>query len=749
MGFPGLGDLKTLRQNGHVALIPLLGITWRYVALPLTGLRSKSLNWQGARASGNNNHDSPTLSQSALPHDTGDDTLWVPANNAGSPEKPRARPRTLMLLSRSRGVQTDGTNGESLGPPALAPRPLGATAPRLHADISTVYRSSKASSVTESFSPSASTPFQQSTNSETSSLNFSDPNADPRTAVPHHHSVLPSLIDKVSALQLRVSQADVRSLVNRLRRQNIIGGDVGHLSRATLKSIMAEVDALRGHFKAALDAAGALPSEEFDLETSSIISKKDLRALLKLAKDILTELVQLRTIVNSVTLDPSGAARLKDQAFSEEPSPPLGSNEENERGRSKLLRSQTGFGWIAAPIQKLFNGALPPLIDVSDTDSEAKKPKMGIRHPRAAPKLAPAVAATTATVNVEFGSTGTRGATVAESPDPMDDAAVSVIASSTQRSSLGRSSGAKLGMTSSSSGGVADEARSRDLLGIFAGAPASKATSTKKDSWVVIPKTERRSSGQSSLGGFASRNASTPSLQSNLDGPGFSAHRRLAIGNGAPGPRASAGFNPNRLSRIVDAVIDDNASIAPSERDRTLRHHRNLSDSSIHSTFVRQSPVHRLVTPAAIALSAPSVDVATQSTTTSQMGTFVDRESVFKALSRTVQSFTFSSSPMASSTTAHERQESGTTDSQKSDPVVVPSTVSTASPPRQIPSTYRHPRGAGRSQSRKRDPSPGNHRVLGFVSSWMPTDSAGGTPSASMRDDSPLSGMSRMRRDLM
>ena len=70
------------------------------------------------------------------------------------------------------------------------------------------------------------------------------------------------------------------------------------------------------------------------------------------------------------------------------------------------------------------------------------------------------------------------------------------------------------------------------------------------------------------------------------------------------------------------------------ERTRTLRP-RGLSDSSIHSTFLATS-VNRLVTPAGLALSPPE---RTSATGENSFGAF-DRQSVMRALSKKVQSFT-------------------------------------------------------------------------------------------------------------
>ncbi|KAG8889104.1 hypothetical protein FRC00_014575, partial [Tulasnella sp. 408] len=166
-----------------------------------------------------------------------------------------------MLLSRNRGVQTDGTGAEVPDPLPPGPsQPLPNTRRLAHLDPPSHTRpqySPKTSSISDSFG--FATPLQKSTNSETSSLDFTTATTggfDLRvTAGASASATLPALIERVTALHTKISQADVRTLHNRLKRQHIVGGDVGHLSKSTLKSIMVEVNNLRSQFKLALDAA--------------------------------------------------------------------------------------------------------------------------------------------------------------------------------------------------------------------------------------------------------------------------------------------------------------------------------------------------------------------------------------------------------------------------------------------------------------------------------------------------------------
>lgn len=535
---------------------------------------------------------------------------------------------------------------------------------------------------------------------------------------------LPSLIERVTNIQTRVSQADIYTLNTRLKRQHIVGGDVGHLSKATLKAVIGEIDALRVQFKSAVDAAPHVPDDA--AEPDSLVTRKDLRALLKLVRDLLAELTQLRSLLNDVILDPEKAALLRDR-----PTPSWGNNAElakTDAGAgpksAKGLTVPGAMGWFANPIQKLFN----PLASPDGSSSDGNRGQRGrpeqqktIRALRPAPKLAPAISATTTTVNVEFGHGGTGRATVSDvaGDSPGGDSGISFSgrdsrlgSASISSGSLGRSTGSRLGMSSAASNlSITDlpqspTTRNQNLFGIFAGAPS---TSLKADPWIVVPKKEGRRGVSPGL------SALRRGAQPDPSGPGFQGQRQLAM---RPGMRATSGYNPNRLSRIVDAVIDDDAaSIGASEEHRTLRSARNLSDSSIHSTFVRTNPVNRLLTPSSVALSVPVMDaVSSEGGSASASGSYIDRESVLQALSRKVQgmrSYLPASPGDRPQNTAPSSTASATLIGQTS-----PTTPSAAaSPPKPIPGRSRQ---AARSSSRsERSPSSAYPRG----SSWMNVDS--------------------------
>ena len=161
--------------------------------------------------------------------------------------------------------------------------------------------------------------------SETSSLH------DART------SALSTLIEHMARLLTRAVHSDVPTLSKRLKRQHLphLAGDVGHLSRSTINSILAEVNDLRAHFRTVMDAekkvdthpAGSV-SEKDKLESQ--VTRKDFLSLVKLFKEVFTELSTLRGLINDVILDPATAAKLRDTALNED---------DDDDGRALLLIS--------------------------------------------------------------------------------------------------------------------------------------------------------------------------------------------------------------------------------------------------------------------------------------------------------------------------------------------------------------------------------------------------------------------------
>lgn len=208
---------------------------------------------------------------------------------------------------------------------------------------------------------------------------------------------------------------------------------------------------------------------------------------------------------------------------------------------------------------------------------------------RIVPKREAALSASAMTVNVEFSGTGVgRSVTSTYSAHPEREDSISILA---KQALLPQPAAPR------------DPARS--VMGIFAGAPR---TEEGVDPWVVIPR--------------AQRSAPVPAV--------------TVMGAQGPGPATlgrSAMRHASRLSRVVDAVIDSpggqgaGAEGEEAPFERTLSRRAHLSDSSIHTTFMghaeEQSPRRRAA----------------------EGGTLLppeqDRQSVFAAIGRRMQSFRF------------------------------------------------------------------------------------------------------------
>ena len=253
-------------------------------------------------------------------------------------------------------------------------------------------------------------------------------------------STLGVLLDHVQQLFNRVAQADARTLTTRLKRQKILGADVGYLSHSTVDGIVAEVANLRSAFRAALE----------DEKFTTICTRRDLRALLKFLKDIFKELGTLRITLNDIVLDPSIAPKVREMTL----------NPRDEKAPS----SGSGSGWMA-PLSKFFGSA-------TSGDSKREVTPRGVNRgrgptwpsPLSVPKLGPATSASATTVNVDFTGTGAGRAVTNVSPAARETVYDAIAAP------------------------VATRSTSANLMGIFAGAP-------RNDSWVVLPQGLSRQKG--------------------------------------------------------------------------------------------------------------------------------------------------------------------------------------------------------------------------------------------------------------
>ena len=410
-----------------------------------------------------------------------------------------ANKRPLLLLTRSVGVQTD-PHPHSRS--SLAPSPLSVFDKHLSVD-----GRSESSSVTDSVS-----------------------------------SVLSSVLERSSSLLHRLVLSDALTLTSRLKRQHL-AGDVSHLSRTTVGSIVSEATLLRSNFRSLLE----------DDKIVTACTRKDLRALFNFLKDAFNELGDLRMTLNDIILDPSLAPKISEAVMN--PSKCL-TGKETTGGAA---------GWIA-PIVKLFQGGeeRPTLISsnapthgILRSNSRGGTSTTQRSKPRVVPKLSPALSASTTTVNVEFQS-GSAGRAI----------------TSTHSAHPSSSDGTKDGTQQTSE----EEMRAKtsaSVMGIFAGAPKPVSP---QDPWIFIPKPSRKP--PSPLSQLANQSFETGETGSGLGS------RVLTVGRNTLKVNA-------QLSRVVDAVIDvqsPTVATTPSDYQATLAHRglrpRGLSDSSIRTTLL-------------------------------------------------------------------------------------------------------------------------------------------------------------------
>ncbi|TDL29974.1 hypothetical protein BD410DRAFT_780491 [Rickenella mellea] len=535
------------------------------------------------------------------------------ANTPDTPEKPKSGRKPLLLLTQNRGVQTDPwvvSESHEHHPHVVSPSPL----PSGYSDLLALTPGTGTDGRSESSSIAAD---GQSSSSAAST------------------TTIGQVVERVSALFTRLSQADALTLTNRLKRQHLslAPSSIQHLSTSTIASVLSESSQLRHTFRAVLE----------DEKWVGTCDRRDLRKLLGLVREMLGEVGVLRGVVNEVVLDPGCARRVSEEAM--DPARRAG-GDGVDRGRSTARGTQAGLGGWIAPITKLFSAATgtahssstptsPPIAgsqaappDITRRTNDAN----AILHaprPRLAPKLGPALAASTTTVNVEFSGAGT-GRAVSSTTTAVD---ADPVRRDAKTPAPAPGSAAGLGLTPSSS------ASSRAVLGIFAGAPVPRV----QDPWVVLPKPaarKRESNGR--------LNTAT-------------------IGRG--GLRATATGNAsNRLSRNVDAVLDAGAGLRRGDGgehgggaddgdgaedfretllNRTLRP-RGLSDSSIRSTFLKHEGAAATSPTTTTGNAPPHVPPGRQ-------GAYYARPTVFQALSRTVaniRSGTPGTSPPSSSTSS-------------------------------------------------------------------------------------------------
>ncbi|KAI0340880.1 hypothetical protein BDW22DRAFT_1430533 [Trametopsis cervina] len=530
-------------RDGHLAFEPLTPETNRRPLSPTEFMISSRLKKPTAQAQPRSQYARSHLSLELEEHDI---------DEQSNPPDTSRLPKSLLLLTRSRAVQTDDT-GIPTSSSSPIPRPFGE-------HIASQDGQSDSSSVTE--------------NSTT---------------------VIGVLVDRISLLLNRLMQADALTLTTRLKRQHLLGADVSHLSRTTVSGILNESNALRMQFRAFLE----------DEKITTTCTRRDLRALFKLFKDMFTELGQLRVTLNDVILDPTVAGRVSDLALRPSQAKAGAGSDQAPLGPS------SGPNWMV-PLSKFLG--LPGSSTADDAAARALAPPVrptarALTRPpaRIVPKREAALAASATTVNVEFSGGG------------VGRAVTSTASSASDLSML--SAGSVARQLSSGSGSEA----SKGFMDIFAGAPRPADGS---DPWVVIPKPQRTGTlgspheiqGTATLGRTASRSASLANFR-----------RR---------PTTGRQDESKKLSQIVDAILDTSQSEATVEdeaRDvvsdtlleRTLRP-RGLSDSSIHTTYMSQA--------------TEGDQLRNDGVQTTQDTATPDKQSVLQTLSRKMQSFRLASS---------------------------------------------------------------------------------------------------------
>lgn len=199
------------------------------------------------------------------------DDLGVPQI---SPEKRKVRRRPMLLLSKTKAVQTDpidfGISTDDLGTAQPPLRSLHHARPSVSPSVSTT-ASDLNPRRPSSHASSPTLPSYTSAAGTSTDTGHHGPH-DPRSMA------LTSLIDHMTRLLTRLSQADVQTLTKRLKRQHL-PGDVGHLSKSTLGTIMGEIEDLRNHFRGILEAErkqdwGALHSAADKDKLDSLVTRK-------------------------------------------------------------------------------------------------------------------------------------------------------------------------------------------------------------------------------------------------------------------------------------------------------------------------------------------------------------------------------------------------------------------------------------------------------------------------------------------
>ncbi|UZJ51568.1 hypothetical protein CBS101457_000888 [Exobasidium rhododendri] len=402
---------------------------------------------------------------------------------------------------------------------------------------------------------------------------------------------LMALLEAIQRIFTRLSNADVETLSKRLQRQNLTG-DVGHLARTTVNGILKDVDGLKDQFRRGMEAesrnrdadtvsVGSKNSNKSEKESESLIAKAEFFALIRVFRELFIEMATLRKSVNEISLQPQHAARILQEQ--------LGLKSSEDKGMG---------AWIG----RMFSGTAP-LAGVSTT---------------------------------------TAGSISSSSAGPALSAATSPLNATSRPPSHRVTSGPQL--TSRASAAVLPSIVAVEVKGTHA--TAQKVADDDRDTITSPPSHSRPTAllrNKRSLSRIQSRNLSglfvgsvpsgndedatfSPSSSNNFG----SAHTRLST--------EQPGHRQHRLSRIVD---DDEVSIHQSFTPKMSLRPRNLSDSSIrttymedenkfgrlnHSTAHHKAPaaISRIITPSTLSLQASSSPLDTGVIRSSTSSTFSD-----------------------------------------------------------------------------------------------------------------------------
>lgn len=563
------------------------------------------------------------------------DLLRESSVSTSSSKRSLSPSRSLKGVSTSESVSSSGTGISLLSPPisssSLRPK-IGRTSSSSASSTSTLGGGIEEVGGRRGSGSNVSTTPTSNLESEQESLNRQQQlqrERDNRT------TQLSNLLDFIQRIFSRLSNSDVDSLTRRLQKQHLTG-DVGHLARTTVNGIVRDVEGLREHFRKLIEIESrslgkddnSIGSSNQNLKDESMVSRKDFYALIKIVREMLVEMAKLRSVVNEIQMNPNQVTRILQEQ--------LGVENGDEKGILPV------GGWIA----RMFTGnqsSNPTSGNGVGNVGNQSQPTTAITSGSAAQSALQGKGLPSSTT--ESAATGghARGASRGETNNNSNRiaaprATAAVVSSDLAVEVKGTHASAstrRLSSSAAGSGGAEEESSSSSSP-----LSSSPVNSTEGSQLRAGPRPQI-TRGRSSLTRTQSRNLSglfvgsvTPSSTSNSSWEAFERASRAPTNGGSGSQRP--------LSRIVD---DDEVSIHQGRRGGGYHreivedeedsfhnvlskagrngHRRNLSDSSIHSTFIedgnneglntrngrnsnylsnRPSPINRIITPSTLSL---------------------------------------------------------------------------------------------------------------------------------------------------